>query len=394
MPHNDDTSLDSYSFDLPDELIAQAPAERRDASRLLVVDKGRGVRCEAAFSDLAEYLPEGALLVANNSKVLPARLLTRKPTGGTLEFLLLTPLPLLQARESGDWLEADAQGLLRASKKPKPGETFAFAPDLGVTVVERGEFGLSRVVLSWQGNLAAIFERIGHIPLPPYIRRPAQQAAPAGGDAADPATAGTSGGSPSEGAPGNTSGNPVDDRVRYQTLHARDDRQGSVAAPTAGLHFTPRVREALAARGFGWAEVSLYVGYGTFSPVRAADIRDHRMHAEFVEVPEATAQAVITAKAQGRPVFAVGTTSARALEGSLREAGKIAPFAGWTDIFIRPGHPFAVVDGMLTNFHLPGSSLVIMVAALAGKSIILDAYAHAVRERFRFFSYGDAMLIR
>lgn len=186
----------------------------------------------------------------------------------------------------------------------------------------------------------------------------------------------------------------MDDRVRYQTLHARDDRQGSVAAPTAGLHFTPQVREALAARGFGWAEVSLYVGYGTFSPVRAADIRDHRMHAEFVEVPEATAQAVITAKAQGRPVFAVGTTSARALEGSVREAGKIAPYAGWTDIFIRPGYPFTVVDGMLTNFHLPGSSLVIMVAALAGKSIILDAYAHAIRERFRFFSYGDAMLIR
>lgn len=397
MPDHDDTSLDSYSFDLPEELIAQVPAEPRDSSRLLVVDKRVGVRCEATFSDLADFLPDGALLVANNSKVLPARLLTRKPTGGTLEFLLLTPLPLLQARESGGWFEAQAQGLLRASKKPRPGETFAFAPDLGVTVVERGEFGLSRVVLSWQGDLGAIFERIGHIPLPPYIRRPAVKAVCAG-DAADAAplapapcaNAPEAPVSPPESPPVS----PVDDRVRYQTLHARDDRQGSVAAPTAGLHFTPQVREALAARGFGWAEVSLYVGYGTFSPVRAADIRDHRMHAEFVEVPEATAQAVVTAKAQGRPVFAVGTTSARALEGSVREAGKIAPFAGWTDIFIRPGYPFTVVDGMLTNFHLPGSSLVIMVAALAGKSIILDAYTHAVRERFRFFSYGDAMLIR
>jgi len=404
MPHNDDTSLDSYSFDLPDELIAQVPAEPRDSSRLLVVDKGVGVRCEAAFSDLADFLPEGALLVANNSKVLPARLLTRKPTGGTLEFLLLTPLPLLQARESGGWLEAQAQGLLRASKKPKPGESFAFAPDLGVTVVERGEFGLSRVVLTWQGDLGAIFERIGHIPLPPYIRRPAVKAALVGAQEGDAPASGIASASGQSGAPlfgsvpadmsGIPADSPVDDRVRYQTLHARDDRQGSVAAPTAGLHFTPQVREALAARGFGWAEVSLYVGYGTFSPVRAADIRDHRMHAEFVEVPEATAQAVLTAKAQGRPVFAVGTTSARALEGSVREAGKIAPFAGWTDIFIRPGYPFAVVDGMLTNFHLPGSSLVIMVAALAGKSIILDAYTHAVRERFRFFSYGDAMLIR
>lgn len=424
MPQNDDTSLDSYSFDLPDELIAQVPAEPRDSSRLLVVDKGRGVRCEAAFSDLADYLPEGALLVANNSKVLPARLLTRKPTGGTLEFLLLTPLPLLKAQESGGWFEAQAQGLLRASKKPKSGETFAFAPDLGVTVVERGEFGLSSVVLSWQGDLGAIFERIGHIPLPPYIRRPALKAAPvmgasdgstvsgpgaslASGTGSISGSAGLGSSAPSGPHPADTSRipggefsprspaqSPVDDRVRYQTLHARDDRQGSVAAPTAGLHFTPQVREALAARGFGWAEVSLYVGYGTFSPVRAADIRDHRMHAEFVEVPEATAQAVITAKAQGRPVFAVGTTSARALEGSVREAGKIAPYAGWTDIFIRPGYPFTVVDGMLTNFHLPGSSLVIMVAALAGKSIILDAYAHAIRERFRFFSYGDAMLIR
>lgn len=422
MPHNDDTSLESYSFDLPDDLIAQVPAEPRDSSRLLVVDKGVGVRCEAAFSDLADFLPDGALLVANNSKVLPARLLTRKPTGGTLEFLLLTPLPLLKAQESGGWFEAEAQGLLRSSKKPRPGETFAFAPDLGVTVVERGEFGLSRVVLSWQGDLGAIFERIGHIPLPPYIRRPAQ-APPASVEEVAPGASPASGSDPISGSagpgssappgphPADTSGvpadgcspecaseeppvSPVDDRVRYQTLHARDDRQGSVAAPTAGLHFTPQVREALAARGFGWAEVSLYVGYGTFSPVRAADIRDHRMHAEFVEVPEATAQAVITAKAQGRPVFAVGTTSARALEGSVREAGKIAPFAGWTDIFIRPGYPFTVVDGMLTNFHLPGSSLVIMVAALAGKSIILDAYTHAVRERFRFFSYGDAMLIR
>lgn len=413
MPYNDDTSLDSYSFDLPDDLIAQVPAEPRDSSRLMVVDKGVGVRCEAAFSDLADFLPEGALLVANNSKVLPARLLTRKPTGGTLEFLLLTPLPLLQARESGGWLEAQAQGLLRASKKPKPGETFAFAPDLGVTVVERGEFGLSRVVLSWQGDLGAIFERIGHIPLPPYIRRPAVKAAPVGAQEGGPASGSAGpdspaasgshptdasavpgGGNSSESASESLSDSPVDDRVRYQTLHARDDRQGSVAAPTAGLHFTPQVRETLAARGFGWAEVSLYVGYGTFSPVRAADIRDHRMHAEFVEVPQATAQAVTAAKAQGRPVFAVGTTSARALEGSAREAGQIAPFAGWTDIFIRPGYPFAVVDGMLTNFHLPGSSLVIMVAALAGKSIILDAYTHAVRERFRFFSYGDAMLIR
>jgi len=367
-----DTSLTSYAFDLPDSLIAQAPAARRDASRLLVVDRRKGVAREARFTDLPDLLPKGALLVVNNSKVLPARLLTTKPTGGAVEFLLLTPLPLISPRpvESGDapssdaatgvWLEAEVEGLLRASKKPKPGAVIDFSEDLSLTVVERGDFGRSRVGLRWRGDLKAIFERLGHMPLPPYIHRP----------------------------------DSPEDRSRYQTLHARPDKQGSVAAPTAGLHFTPEVRQALAAKGFGWAEVSLHVGYGTFSPVRAADIRDHRMHAEFVEVPPETAEAVSLAKAEGRPVFAVGTTSARALEGAFKETGALGPFTGWTDIFIRPGHTFAVVDGMLTNFHLPGSSLVIMVAALAGKGVILDAYAHAVRERFRFFSYGDAMLIR
>lgn len=389
-PLRDDNSLESYLFELPEELIAQAPAHRRDASRLLVVDRHRGVAREARFTDLPELLPPGALLVVNNSKVLPARLLAHKPTGGAVEFLLLTPLPLIKpesprrtsgnraegapspqpgrgedavefaCKEPGAWSEAEAEGLLRASKKPKPGERIAFSDDLELTVIERGEFGRSLVNLRWRGSLKAIFERIGHMPLPPYIRRP-------------------------DGA---------DDRARYQTLHARDDKQGSVAAPTAGLHFTPELRQALFAKGFGWAEVSLHVGYGTFSPVRAQDIREHRMHAEYVEIPEQTAWAVAEAKAVGRPVFAVGTTSARALEGSYAATGSISAFAGWTDIFIRPGRPFAVVDGMLTNFHLPGSSLVIMVAALAGGAVILDAYAHAVRERYRFFSYGDAMLIR
>lgn len=361
----DDTSLDSYSFELPDELIAQAPAERRDASRLLVVDKGRGVASEARFTELPDLLPKGALLVANNSKVLPARLLAKKPTGGAVEFLLLTPLPLIEpagglGTRPDAWSEAEAQGLLRASKKPRPGDVISFAEDLELRVLARGDFGNSRVVLRWRGCLKDVFERIGHMPLPPYIRRPDSPA----------------------------------DRSRYQTLHARDDKQGSVAAPTAGLHFTPELRAALAAKGFGWAEVSLHVGYGTFSPVRAPDIRDHRMHAEYVEIPRETAEGVARAKASGRPVFAVGTTAARALEGVFALTGAFGPFTGWTDIFIRPGHPFAVVEGMLTNFHLPGSSLVIMVSALAGKSVILDAYAHAVRERFRFFSYGDAMLIR
>lgn len=356
----DATALSAYTFELPEASIAQAPPERRDASRLLVVEKGRGVACETAFTDLPDLLPPGALLVVNNSKVLPARLLATKPTGGAVEFLLLTPLPLLAPQAEGQWFTAPAEGLLRVTKRPKAGEAFTFAPDLSVTVLERGDFGRCRVTLTWQGDLGAIFERIGHMPLPPYIHRPDSPA----------------------------------DRLRYQTLHARPDKQGSVAAPTAGLHFTPAVREALARRGFSWAEVTLHVGYGTFSPVRAEDIRDHRMHAEFAEVPVATALAILEAKSQGRPVFAVGTTAARALEGAWAACGEIAPFSGWTDIFIRPGYRFGVLGGMLTNFHLPGSSLVIMVSALAGREVILDAYAHAIHQGMRFFSYGDAMLIR
>ena len=357
----DDDLLASYSFELPEELIAQAPPERRDGSRLLVVGKGKGVVGDALFTDLPDFLPEGALLVANNSKVLPARLLAKKPTGGSVEFLLLTPLPLIEPEYGvAGWRQARVEGLLRASKKPKPGDIVAFAPDLELCVVSRGEFGHSAILLRWQGELQAIFERIGHMPLPPYIRRPDSPA----------------------------------DRDRYQTLHASADKQGSVAAPTAGLHFTPEVRARLAARGVEWAEVSLHVGYGTFSPVRVNDIREHRMHQEFLEMPPKTADMVLRARKEGRPVFAVGTTSARALEGAYALAGEIRPVAGWTDIFIRPGRPFAVIDGMLTNFHLPGSSLVIMVAALAGKSVILSAYAYAISRRFRFFSYGDAMLIR
>ncbi|WP_336605568.1 tRNA preQ1(34) S-adenosylmethionine ribosyltransferase-isomerase QueA [Fundidesulfovibrio soli] len=360
----DETRLDAYRFDLPEALIAQEPASRRDASRLMLVERGRGASGEARFADLGAHLPPGALLVANNSRVLPARLLARKPTGGAVEFLLLTPLPLISPVAEGtpgsSWFHAEAHGLLRASKKPKPGQRLTFDPDLEIEVIERGDFGHSRVRLHWRGDLAALFERIGHMPLPPYIQRPDSEA----------------------------------DRARYQTLHSRQDKRGSVAAPTAGLHFTPELRADLAARGFGWAEVSLHVGYGTFSPVRAEDIREHRMHAEFAEVPAETAEQIREAKAQGRPVVAVGTTSARALEGSFQALGGVGPFAGWTDIFITPGYRFGIVDAMVTNFHLPGSSLVIMVAALAGREAIFSAYARAVLEGYRFFSYGDAMLIR
>ena len=356
-----DFRLASYDYELPQERIAQEPAHDRDGSRLMVVDRAAKSLRPTAFANLADFIPEGALMVANNSKVLPARIHGAKDSGGRVEFLLLTPLPLIEpgSPEDDGLLHAEVEGLLRASKAPKPGQRITFCDDFHLHVIERGDFGKSRVRLSWRGELATLFRDLGHYPLPPYIRRP----------------------------------DTAEDAKRYQTVYAAEDKLGSVAAPTAGLHFTPQVREALAARGVDWAEVTLYVGYGTFSPVRCPDIRDHSMHREYVEVPPATAEAVAVARAQGRPVVAVGTTSVRSLEGAFAATGGIRPFAGWTDIYITPGYKFNTVDSLLTNFHLPESSLLIMVSALAGREFMLKAYREALSEGFRFFSYGDAMLI-
>lgn len=359
-----DFRLSSYHYTLPEERIAQAPARRRDGSRLLVLDRADSSLRAASFDSLMDHLPPDALLIANNSRVIPARVFGVKDTGGRVEFLLLTPLPLMEPQDGtgplAGWRTARAEGLLRASKPPKPGARITFADDFQLTCLEGGPYGRWQVELAWRGDLGERFEALGHLPLPPYIHRPDSEA----------------------------------DRERYQTTYSDAAKAGSVAAPTAGLHFTPGLRAGLASRGFGWAEVTLYVGYGTFSPVRCADIREHRMHSEYIEVPEATALAVQQAKAEGRPVVAVGTTSARSLEGMVRESGRIGEFRGETDIFITPGYRFQVVDAMITNFHLPESSLIIMIAALAGRKTILSAYDFALENGFRFFSYGDAMLIK
>lgn len=359
-PIPEEFNLQSYDFDLPESQIAQDPAERRGASRLLVLDRAGGGLRDCMFADIAELLPRDALMVVNNTKVLPARLIGRKESGGRAEFLLLTPLSLIEPQTGPDGgSTAEAEGLLKASKGPRPGERLHF-DGLELLVLEKGEFGRSRVRLNWRGELADHFLKQGHIPLPPYIRRE----------------------------------DKGEDRDRYQTVYSRDDKLGSVAAPTAGLHFTPEIMAALEARGIRTAEVTLYVGYGTFSPVRCDDIREHVMHAEYAEVPEETAGAIAKARAEGRPVVAVGTTTTRTLESMATHLGGIGPFRGWTDIFIRPGYSFKVVDQLITNFHLPRSSLIIMVSTLAGRRRIIDAYTHAVRHGFRFFSYGDAMLIR
>jgi S-adenosylmethionine:tRNA ribosyltransferase-isomerase len=360
MPESTDNQLNLYDYDLPESAIAQEPSDKRDASRLLVLDREKKDNVSTTMQDFPNFLPENALIVANNSRVVPARMFGKRPTGGKVEFLLLTPLPLLEVRqdERGN-NTAEASGLLRSSKSPKPGERIAIGTDLHLEIIAKGEFGRSRVRMVWRGDLTPLLEEHGHMPLPPYIRRPDREA----------------------------------DRSRYQTIYSREDKAGSVAAPTAGLHFTPELRQRLLEAGHQWEEVTLYVGYGTFSPVRAEDIRNHAMHSEFVEIPERTARAVAKAKQEGRPVVAVGSTSVRALEGAFAATGKIAPFAGETDIFIRPGYEFRVVDHMLTNFHLPLSSLIIMVSAFAGRRRILAAYQQALENGFRFFSYGDAMLI-
>ena len=433
-----DFRLSGYDFTLPERLIAQSPAAERSGSRLMILRRDGEEAEKAMFSDIVRFLPEGCLLVANNSRVVPARLIGQRPSGGKVEFLLLTPLPLLEpqeleARELGElerpehgraqasrpelWRRAEAEGLLRPAKKILRGELLRLAPDFALRVLEHGEFGRCRTLIYWRGDLGAVLERRGGLPLPPYIRR-------GGPDSPDS--------SDSSGSARNTASDVVSDAdrraapaagpwgtdaERYQTVYARPDKAGSVAAPTAGLHFTAELRGEIERSGRQWEEVTLYVGYGTFSPVRSPDIRDHAMHAEYAELPERTLAAVIRAKAEGRPVIAVGTTSARVLEGvrELRpdlfsggedprgrrkirsagpaEQGEPAAFAGWLSTFLYPGRPVRVVDGLVTNFHLPQSSLLMLVSALAGRERVLRAYERAIAGGFRFFSYGDAMLI-
>ena len=355
-----DHLLSSYAYHLPLESIAQHPGQR-GSSRLLVFDRETGGRTHTQFTSLPEFLPQGALLIANNSRVLPARLLGTRPSGGKMEFLLLTPVPLLEVVSEGEGFCAEAECLIKPAKHAPVGATLLFGDSLRVEICSKGDFGKHRVRLHWMGSLRELLESKGRLPLPPYIHRE------------DTKT----------------------DRGDYQTVYAREDKAGSVAAPTAGLHFTPHMREQLAASGFDWAEVTLHVGYGTFSPVRCEDIREHVMHPEFVEVSPETAEAINRAKAEGRPVIAVGTTSARTLEGvAALFQGEVKEYAGWINCFIWPGYRFQVVDSLITNFHLPESTLLMLVSALTGREAMLETYTEAVARGYRFFSYGDAMFIK
>ncbi len=331
-----------FHFELPDELIAQAPLSARSASRLLVLDGSTGTVGDRMFGDLPTLLQRGDLLVLNDTRVLPARLLARKPSGGRVELLLERALGPRRALMQ-----------LKASHKP-PADSELELPD-GARARVIGRHG-SMFELDFDRDLIPLLEAHGQIPLPPYIARAAEAA----------------------------------DRERYQTVFAR--APGAVAAPTAGLHFDRPMLEGLAARGVERAFLTLHVGAGTFAPVRTERIEDHELHAEWLEVSAETCAAVERCRAAGGRVVAVGTTSVRALETAAR-GGELRPFAGDSRLFIHPGFEFRVVDAMVTNFHLPESSLLMLVCAFAGREATLAAYRHAVAQRYRFFSYGDAMLV-
>ena len=336
-----------FHFELPDELIARYPSEQRSDCRLLCVDGASGELAHRRFPDLLELLEPGDLLVFNDTRVIPARLHGHKASGGKVEMLLERPLDAYRGLAH-----------LRSSKSPKPGTELEFEGGIRA-VVEGRRDALFELRFLGETPLIALLEQHGHMPLPPYI------------DREDEST----------------------DRERYQTVYAR--RAGAVAAPTAGLHFDEPLLEALAAKGVERAFVTLHVGAGTFQPVRVDDIREHAMHSEWLEVDEEVCAKVRTARAAGRRVIAVGTTSVRCLESACLKSGsgEIAPYRGETDIFIYPGYEWRCVDALITNFHLPESTLLMLVSSFAGYDTTMAAYAEAVAQRYAFFSYGDAMFL-
>jgi S-adenosylmethionine:tRNA ribosyltransferase-isomerase len=337
-----------FDYELPPELIAQEPAEPRDASRLLVVDRGQGTWRDRTFRDLPSFLREGDCVVANESRVIPARLLgALEPGGHPVELLMLRPV-------DGERWDA----LVRPGRRCRAGARVRVGTAVVRVVAEKPD-GEREVIAEEPWRVPELLDAHGLPPLPPYIARH---------DAPKP-----------------------DDRERYQTVYAR--HRGSIAAPTAGLHFTPELLARIAALGAEVHFLTLHVGVGTFRPLRAERIEAHRLPEEDVEIPEETAAGVSRARAEGRRVVAIGTTTTRALEWAATEGGRLPAIRGAADLFIYPGHRFRIVDALVTNFHLPRSTLLLLTAAFCGREVLLRAYRHAVAERYRFYSYGDAMLI-
>lgn len=339
--------VSEFDFYLPEELIAQHPKEKRDESRLMVVDKKDGEIKHKVFKDIIDYINPGDCLVLNNTRVLPARLIGEKEnTGGKMEFLLLKRL------ESNLW-----ETLVKPGKRAKVGSRFVFGGgELKAEVKEIGEEGSRIVKFEYEGIFEEVLDRLGQMPLPPYITE------------------------------------QLEDRERYQTVYSKE--VGSAAAPTAGLHFTEELMNKLKEKGVNICFVTLHVGLGTFRPVKVEDIEEHHMHSEYYTMSKETAYIINETKKKGGKIIAVGTTSCRTLETIGDNSGKVSEESGWTDIFMYPGYKFKVVDTIITNFHLPQSTLLMLVSAFSSKDIIMKAYDIAVKEKYRFFSFGDAMIIK
>jgi S-adenosylmethionine:tRNA ribosyltransferase-isomerase len=341
--------ISDFDFQLPDNLVAQEPLAERDTARMLIVKRADHTWRDSHFRDLPSQLSPGDVLVINNTRVFPARLRGKRvPFGGAVELLLAREV------ERNSW-----EALARPARRLRVGDTIEFADGLlKAEVTESLENGIRVIRFDTAGNVDDLIDRIGEPPLPPYINRP---------------------------------GGVDDDRHRYQTVYATE--RGAIAAPTAGLHFTPQTLEAVRARGVQVAQITLHVGYGTFEPVRVADVSKHKVAAERFSISDETATAINQARANGNRVVAVGTTTARALESASNAERKLMPQSGVASLTIIPGYQFRVVDGLLTNFHLPKSSLLMLVSAFAGRDLVLAAYRHAVDQAYRFYSYGDCMLV-
>ncbi|WP_129597564.1 tRNA preQ1(34) S-adenosylmethionine ribosyltransferase-isomerase QueA [Anaerophilus nitritogenes] len=335
-----------FNFNLPEELIAQTPLKNRDESKLMILDKKNQQINHGVFKDVIDYLNPGDCLVLNDTRVLPARLFgIKENTGAKVEFLLL------KRTDEDSW-----ETLVKPGKRARVGDTISFGDGiLKARIVDMGEEGSRIVKFEYKGIFEQILDQLGTMPLPPYIRE------------------------------------TLKDQNRYQTVYAK--HEGSAAAPTAGLHFTPDLLEKIKQKGVNIAYITLHVGLGTFRPVKVDDVLNHKMHSEFYMVSKETEKIINDTKQNGKKVIAVGTTSTRTLESIGKEKGKIKEGNGWTDIFIYPGYEFKMIDGLITNFHLPESTLIMLVSAFCGREFTLKAYEEAIKNRYRFFSFGDAMLI-
>ena len=346
--------LEDYNYNLPEALIAQNPVAQRDRSRLLFVDRKTRMLGHRRFFDICDLLTPSDVLVVNNTAVIPARLVGQKETGGRAEVLVLGyPDGGKDRMDTGEFI---CRCMIKTSKRPKDGATLFFDQGLKAKIIDFKD-GIYRVKFLYNGRFETLLDRIGRIPLPPYIKRTDSK----------------------------------DDRTFYQTVYA--SQKGAVAAPTAGLHFSESLLEKLRKKGVKIVAITLHVSYGTFLPVRVSDIRDHRIHSEWYFIGKQTADVINREKAKGNRIVAVGTTCVRTLEYASNQSGVVAHGSGNCDLFIYPGYGFNVVDAMITNFHLPKSTLLMLVSAFAGRETVLKAYEAAIRERYRFFSYGDAMLI-